>query len=123
MQFEILWPRNAVAGPKYRPCGRDSKIFESISAEPLETDFGSWFGWIWTIIPMLVGLWSRMHRAREIARIRAAWATVDDRTLRDIGVSRYDIEYVSLKFTDADVIPVKNFMSQGTLQPFSSWQL
>jgi uncharacterized protein YjiS (DUF1127 family) len=34
-----------------------------------------------------------MRREREIGRIRAAWETIDDRTLKDIGISRYEIEY------------------------------
>jgi len=31
-------------------------------------------------------LWSRVRHARERARLAAAWSTIDDRTLRDIGV-------------------------------------
>jgi uncharacterized protein YjiS (DUF1127 family) len=38
-------------------------------------------------------LWSRMLRGREIRRIRASWEAIDDRTLKDIGISRYEIEY------------------------------
>jgi uncharacterized protein YjiS (DUF1127 family) len=42
---------------------------------------------------MLTGLWSRIRRHREIHHIKAAWGMIDDRTLGDIGVSRYEIEY------------------------------
>jgi uncharacterized protein YjiS (DUF1127 family) len=34
-----------------------------------------------------------IRHAREIGRIRAIWERIDDRTLKDIGVSRYEIEY------------------------------
>ena len=34
-----------------------------------------------------------MHHRREIRRISAAWAMVDDRMLNDIGISRLEIEY------------------------------
>jgi uncharacterized protein YjiS (DUF1127 family) len=34
-----------------------------------------------------------MLREREIRHISAAWDRIDDRTLRDIGISRYEIDY------------------------------
>src|SRR5882762_6419410 len=46
-----------------------------------------------SIASILAGLWSRIRRHREIHRIKAAWGMIDDRTLEDIGVSRYEIEY------------------------------
>ena len=46
-----------------------------------------------SITSILTELWSRMLRGREIRRIRAAWETIDDRTLKDIGISRFEIEY------------------------------
>jgi len=46
-----------------------------------------------SITSILTELWSRMLREREIRRIRAAWETIDDRTLKDIGISRFEIEY------------------------------
>ena len=49
--------------------------------------------WISLLISILGELRSRMHRRREIRRIDAAWAMVDDRTLTDIGISRLEIEY------------------------------
>jgi len=36
---------------------------------------------------------SRIHRGREIRRMNAAWAMLDDRTLNDIGTSRLEVEY------------------------------
>ena len=46
-----------------------------------------------SITSILAELWSRIRRRREIHRIKAAWGMIDDRTLDDIGVSRYQIEY------------------------------
>jgi uncharacterized protein YjiS (DUF1127 family) len=49
--------------------------------------------WISLLASLLGGLRSRMHRRREIRRISAAWALVDDRMLNDIGISRLEVEY------------------------------
>jgi uncharacterized protein YjiS (DUF1127 family) len=49
--------------------------------------------WISLLISILGELRSRMHRRREIRRISAAWALVDDRILNDIGISRLEIKY------------------------------
>jgi uncharacterized protein YjiS (DUF1127 family) len=46
-----------------------------------------------SIASILAWLWSRIRRHREIHRIKAAWGMIDDRTLEDIGLSRYEIEY------------------------------
>lgn len=51
--------------------------------------------WISLLISILGELRSRMHRRREIRRISAAWALVDDRTLNDIGTSRLEVEYAT----------------------------
>jgi uncharacterized protein YjiS (DUF1127 family) len=34
-----------------------------------------------------------MLREREIRRVAAAWEMIDDRTLKDIGIIRCEIEY------------------------------
>jgi uncharacterized protein YjiS (DUF1127 family) len=39
-------------------------------------------------------LWSRMLRAHQTRRARAALEVLDDRMLKDIGVSRHEIEQV-----------------------------
>jgi uncharacterized protein YjiS (DUF1127 family) len=41
-------------------------------------------------------LWVRMVRNREQRRMRKAWATMDSRTLEDIGVSRLEIAYAGV---------------------------
>jgi uncharacterized protein YjiS (DUF1127 family) len=64
-----------------------------INTETAPSDFFAWRVWITSIASIVAKLWSRMLREREIRRIRAAWETVDDRTLKDIGISRYEIEY------------------------------
>ena len=51
-------------------------------------------GWDIAITLMLGALWSRIRRRREMRRIEADWATIDDRTLQDIGVSPYGLERV-----------------------------
>jgi uncharacterized protein YjiS (DUF1127 family) len=62
----------------------------------LETARGDVAGrrkWIFSITSFFAEIWSKMLREREIRHIRAAWEMIDDRTLRDIGISRYEIEY------------------------------
>ena len=62
-------------------------------AEVEQTDFTDRPAWSSSIASILAGLWSRIRLHREIHRIKAAWGMIDDRTLEDIGVSRYEIEY------------------------------
>jgi uncharacterized protein YjiS (DUF1127 family) len=62
-------------------------------AETEQTDFTDRPTWSSSIASRLAGLWSRIRRHREICRIKAASGMIDDRTLTDIGVSRYEIEY------------------------------
>ena len=69
---------------------------DRVVAEPAEieqTDFTDRPKWGSSIASILAGLWSRIRRHREIHRIKAAWGMIDDRTLEDVGVSRYEIEY------------------------------
>ena len=49
--------------------------------------------WIILLTSILGNLRSRIHHRREIRRMNAAWAMVDDRTLNDIGTSRLEVEY------------------------------
>jgi len=48
-----------------------------------------------TLILIAAGLWSRLVRLRQARRARAALAALDDRMLKDIGVSRSEIEWVA----------------------------
>lgn len=50
-----------------------------------DRSFGRW------IASLPARLWFAMQRARARARARAEWEAIDDRTLRDIGVSRREI--------------------------------
>jgi uncharacterized protein YjiS (DUF1127 family) len=70
---------------KDRPKGRD--------ADTAPTDFAVWPAWITSIVSIVAGRWSKMRREREIRRSTAAWETIDDRTLKDIGTCRCEIEY------------------------------
>jgi uncharacterized protein YjiS (DUF1127 family) len=64
-----------------------------VDTETALTDFSGWRAWIILIASITAELWSRLLCERESRRIRAAWETIDDRTLKDIGISRYEIEY------------------------------
>jgi uncharacterized protein YjiS (DUF1127 family) len=50
--------------------------------------------WIGLLTSILGELRSRIHRRREIQRVSAAWTMVDERTLKDIGISRLEVEYL-----------------------------
>ena len=69
----------------------------SALADPAEVSFDLatitskvWGRWIGLIASIVAKLWLRMARECEIRRMRVAWATIDDRTLRDIGISRWE---------------------------------
>ena len=49
--------------------------------------------WITLLSSIFGELRSRIHRRREIRRMNAAWAMVDDRTPNNIGTSRLEVEY------------------------------
>jgi uncharacterized protein YjiS (DUF1127 family) len=61
-----------------------------VDTDTAPTDFA---GWRTSITSIVAELWSRLLRERKIRRIRAAWEMIDGRTLKDIGISRYEIEY------------------------------
>ena len=66
-------------------------------AEPAETpqsDAAGRPGWRIAITLMLHTPWSNIRRRRQMHRIEADWATIDDRTLQDIGLSPYGLERV-----------------------------
>ena len=47
------------------------------------------------LISIPATLWSTLRRASERRRIRAAWDSIDDHTLSDIGVSRHEVERIT----------------------------
>ena len=63
------------------------------TATAAPTRFGGWRRWVGSIAAIVAGLWSRVLCEREIHRIRAAWRTIDDRTLEDIGISPIEFQY------------------------------
>ena len=65
----------------------------ALRAETARTNFAGPRAWITSTTSIITELWSRVLREREIRRIRADWRAIDDRTLKDIGISRYEIEY------------------------------
>jgi len=56
-----------------------------------------WGRWISLITAIVAELWLLMARKREIRRMRAAWTAIDDRTLNDIGVSRWEMAYAEIR--------------------------
>jgi uncharacterized protein YjiS (DUF1127 family) len=85
----VLWRAGEYTGRRYLAKDRDS----ARRAETARTNFTRPRAWITSTTSIITELWSRVLREREIRRIRAAWETIDDRTLKDIGISRYEIEY------------------------------
>jgi uncharacterized protein YjiS (DUF1127 family) len=51
-------------------------------------------GWIVSILSIFAMPWRRCARTVEMHRMRMALQALDDRTLRDIGLSRHDIDAV-----------------------------
>ena len=84
MHFPHQWSANAIAAP--------NKV--GFGLPPIK--LGRWGRWISLITAIVAERWLRMAREREIRRMRTAWATIDDRTLRDIGVSRWEMEYAEV---------------------------
>jgi uncharacterized protein YjiS (DUF1127 family) len=84
-----------------RDLGKDR--LDSAGSDIVPTYFAVWRGWISSVASTVAELRSKMHRDREIRRTSAAWETIDDRTLKDIGVSRYEIEYTADARFAADV--------------------
>jgi uncharacterized protein YjiS (DUF1127 family) len=76
--------------------GVSDRAGDPSSARQIETDaadFAVRRGWMASIVSILARLRSRILREREIYRMKAAWKTIDDRTLKDIGTSRSETEY------------------------------
>ena len=111
MRFESEWPGDIIAAPICRTYDREDVFFDGLAGRPwnrLDTRSDRTEGWcaetattvlagwrasITSIASVVARLLSRMLREREIRRIRASWEAIDDRTLRDIGISRYEVEY------------------------------
>src|SRR5262249_43307068 len=114
MRFETEWPGDNVAAPVCDTYDWENAFPDSLggSWNPIDTrwdgvdpvppafarrvwrgrataapaKFGVWRRWAGSIAAIVAGLWLSVLREREIRRIRAAWRTIDDRTLKDIGI-------------------------------------
>ena len=64
----------------------------ALHAEHEHTNFVYRATWRALLTSILAGLWSKILRQRETHHIEAAWEMIDDRILKDIGISRYEIE-------------------------------
>lgn len=93
MRFESQWAGDAIAAPICSSYDREDAFFQSRDDRP--TNLSGWRSWISSKASIVAQLWSAMLRERELRRMSSAWERVDDRTLKDIGVSRYEIEYGS----------------------------
>ena len=121
MRSEIEWPGDNVVAPVYATYYREDACRDSLgdgwdrigtrwaavgpvatafaprdrrgTATATPTRFGGWRRWVGSIASIVARLWPRVRGKREFGRIRAAWRTIDDRTLKDIGMSRIEFEY------------------------------
>ena len=117
MPFDSEWPGDAIAVPFCSISNREDASSESpggrtwdwlgrrsganevrplrdgICTDNDPTRFAGWSGWITTIGPIIGELWSKRMRERALRRLAAGWEKLDDRILKDIGVSRYEIEF------------------------------
>jgi uncharacterized protein YjiS (DUF1127 family) len=84
MRCPHQWSANAIAAPT------------NVGFGPAPISSGRWDRWTSLIAAIVAKLWVRMAREREMRRMLLVWATIDDRTLRDIGVSRLEIVYSEL---------------------------
>ena len=105
MRFETQWPGDNVAaavcatfdwggwdGVDPVPTAFVPRDWRG-TATAAPTRFGGWRRWVGSIASIVARLWPRVRGKREFGRIRAAWRTIDDRTLKDIGMSRIEFEY------------------------------
>jgi uncharacterized protein YjiS (DUF1127 family) len=81
MRFPYQWSANVIAGPNKVHFGLAYIIR------------GRWDRRISQTTAVVAELWSRIACEREIRRMRRAWATIEARTLKDIGISRWEIAY------------------------------
>jgi uncharacterized protein YjiS (DUF1127 family) len=100
MRFPHQWSANAIAAPTKVGFGRAT------------ISLGRWGRWISSITAIVAKLWSRMARAREMRRMLRAWPSIDDRTLRDIGVSRLEMACAEVRQAPDD-----GSESHSALQP------
>jgi uncharacterized protein YjiS (DUF1127 family) len=109
MRFLRQWSVHAMAAP--------TKVRSDLAAINLKA-CGRWFN---LMTAGLTELWSRMARQREMRRRRAAWATIDDRTLKDIGVSRWEVAYAEFgqrRAADMDIAQLRDRkMSRASFVP------
>jgi uncharacterized protein YjiS (DUF1127 family) len=107
MRYDWPWQGDAIASPVCRWFDRKDGAFEGFEgrswdqakhgaatrgAKAEQPDFAD-RPTSSSLVTSIVGrLWSRIRQQRESRRMRATWEMIDDRTLEDIGISRYDLE-------------------------------
>jgi len=116
MPLDGQWPGDAIAAPflgthdredapierlgsrkwdrvDRRPSGNPRLPRADVNTGNEPTSLAGWRGWITSIVSIIAELCSKRIREREMRRLAAGWERLDDRTLEDIGVSRYEIEF------------------------------
>jgi len=116
MPLDGQWPSDAIAAPFLGTHDREAAPIERLGSRKWDrvdrrpsgnprlpradvntgnepTSVAGWRGWIASIVSITAELWSRRIRERDIRRLAASGEGLDDRTLEDIGVSRYEIEF------------------------------
>ena len=78
------------ANPGYQGRAKDGSA--AWHAENEHANFVCRATWSTLITSIFAGLWLKILRQRETHHIRAAWEMIDDRTFRDIGISRDEVE-------------------------------
>jgi uncharacterized protein YjiS (DUF1127 family) len=112
------WSSNAIAAPHPLPNplprageGRVEATKVGFGLAPIKPKVCS--RWISYFTAIVAQLWLRMARAHEKRRMRVVWATIDDRTLRDIGVSRWEIAYVGVRRAPLADMKVTQLCNKG----------
>jgi uncharacterized protein YjiS (DUF1127 family) len=72
---------------------RSAGVQLRVSEDVTPAGVSGWRARITSAAAIVVELWSRMRRQHEFRRLSLGWERVDRRTLKDIGVSRYEVEY------------------------------
>ncbi len=74
-----------------QPAGEGPAVDTSADRQTWNNPSWSTSNWSHWTFSTLAGLRSRVLRRREVSRIKTEWQAIDDRTLKDIGLSRYDV--------------------------------
>lgn len=95
---------------------RDRHVGPLACLETARSDVAGRRTWIISITSFFAELWSRMLRACEIRHISAAWERVDDRALKDIGISARRSSMEEMRDIGADATVVARLCTVASTQ-------